>query len=108
MLYAIAALAGLSLGMVIVADRTLTEVAKDQKLYPWMPPGSSPRKRYIECMGLGVIVMLASGIYLYVHAGDGSLLQYAVLVPVALFSYHFFGYVDAAVKARYEPVRTST
>lgn len=100
-LYVVAVLAGLALGMVIVADRTLTEVARDPKLYPAMPPGSFLRRRYIECMGLGVIIMLASGTYLYIHAGDGSMLQYAALVPTAFFSYHLFGYIDQAIKARY-------
>ncbi len=52
-------------------------------------------------MGLGVIIMLASGTYLYIHAGDGSMLQYAALVPTAFFSYHLFGYIDQAIKARY-------
>jgi hypothetical protein len=61
--------------------------------------------QYLIAMVLAVIVILGSGIYMFINADGGNLLAFAVVVPTGFFGYHLFQLVDQAVKQRY---RTST
>lgn len=97
--YLVSLIGGVAIGVTVKADRTLTALKENPDCIPGMAAGSWLRKRYIEVIGVSVLVWMAVAAFLVFNAE--SLAEFGLLALAGVGSYCLLEYYEPAIQQRF-------
>ena len=98
--YVISFFGGIAVGLTIAADQTLSAMKSKPKKHPAMTVGAPLTRRYIEVMGVSVVVWCSAAAYLFFNPSAPYYLV-AWFVP-AVITFKVCKRVEPAIQKRYE------
>jgi len=99
MQYAVAILGGLGIGLGTAWMSALSDARAEPLRYPAVAPRGPLWGPYLGAIGLGALIVIACGIYLFIHA---SFPPMGAVIIVAILSNRGFEYLDTVIQRRHK------